>query len=270
MKMQKCSSNILIIGVDSQIGSSLQKTLKYNNFNVFGTTRRRERVNSTTLFFDLANPIIDFHLSQFDTVVICSAITEIYKCEQEAEECERVNVKNTIQLIDNCTAQNCFIIFLSSNSVFDGCQPFYNIDAKPNPKSNYGRFKLAVELYIRKNINFSACVLRITKVITDKSHFIEQWNQECIEGKEIVVFTNRFLSPVPVNIAVNSILLLIEKQLSGLYHLGSDEEISYYDYAKQVFAKNERALSLLKPVSDPSIKGNCIIHNSLTTHLPSR
>jgi dTDP-4-dehydrorhamnose reductase len=270
MKMKKCSRNILIIGVDSQIGSSLQKTLKYNNFNVFGTTRRRERVNSTTLFFDLANPIIDFYLSQFDTVVICAAITEIQKCEQEAEECERINVKNTIQLIDKCSAQNCFIIFLSSNSVFDGCQPFYNIDAKPNPKSNYGRFKLAVELYIRKNINFSACVLRITKVITDKSHFIEQWNQECIEGKEIVVFTNRFLSPVPVNIVVNSILLLIEKQLSGLYHLGSDEEISYYDYAKQVFAKNEKALSLLKPMSDPSTKGNSIIHDSLTTHLPNR
>ena len=86
MKMKKCSRNILIIGVDSQIGSSLQKTLKYNNFNVFGTTRRRERVNSTTLFFDLANPIIDFHLSQFDTVVICASITEIQKCEQEAEK----------------------------------------------------------------------------------------------------------------------------------------------------------------------------------------
>ena len=262
--------NILIIGVDSQIGSSLQKTLKYNNFNVFGTTRKKERVNSKTLFFDLANPKIDFNLSQFETVVICASITEIQKCEQEAEKCERINVNNTIRLIDSCAAQNCFIIFLSSNAVFDGCQPFYNKDAKPNPKSNYGRFKLAVELYIQKNINFSACVLRITKVITDKSHLIEQWNQECIEGKEIVVFTNRFLSPVPVNIVVNSILLLIEKQLSGLYHLGSDEEISYYDYAKQVFAKNEKALSLLKPMSDPGTKGNCIIHNSLTTHLPSR
>ena len=50
----------------------------------------------------------------------------------------------------------------------------------------------------------------------------------------------------------------------------SDEEISYYDYAKQVFANNERALSMLKPVSDPSLKGNCIIHNSLITHLPRK
>ena len=83
MKMQKFSRNILIIGVDSQIGSSLQKTLKYNNFNVFGTTRRKERVNSKTLFFDLANPIIDFDLSQFDSVVICAGITNHQKCEQE-------------------------------------------------------------------------------------------------------------------------------------------------------------------------------------------
>ena len=264
------AKNILIIGVESQIGSSLQQTLKYNNFNVFGTTRKKERVNSKTLFFDLANPIIDFNLSQFDSVVICAGITKKPKCDQEAEESERINVENTIRLIDSCATQNCFIVFLSTFSVFDGSQPFYDVDDEPNPDSNYGRFKLAIELYIRKNIIYSACVLRITKVITDKSHFIEQWNQECIEGKEIVVFTNRFLSPVPVNIAVNSILLLIEKQLSGLYHLGSDEEISYYDYAKQVFANNERALSMLKPVSDPSLKGNCIIHNSLITHLPRK
>ena len=270
MSSIKTARNILIIGVNSQIGSSLKKTLECNNFNVFGTSRKMEKVNANTLFFDLANPKIDFNLSQFDTVVICASISEIQKCEQEAEECERINVKNTILLIDSCKAQQCFIIFLSSNSVFDGSQAFYNKEAKPNPKSNNGRFKLAVELYIQKNINSSACVLRITKVITDKSHFIEHWNQEYIEGKEIVVFTNRFLSPVPVNVVSDSILLLVKKQSTGLYHLGSDEEISYYDYAKQIFAKNKKALSLLKPTSDPSIKGNLIIHNSLTTNLPSR
>jgi dTDP-4-dehydrorhamnose reductase len=262
--------NILIIGVDSQIGSFLARTLEYNNFNVFGSTRKKERVGSKTFFFDLANPKIDFPLSQFDSVVICAGITDMKKCEHEAEECERINVKNTIRLIDSCAAKNCFIVFLSSNSVFDSYQPFYNVDAKPNPTSNYGRFKLAVELYIGMNLNFSASILRMTKVITDKPHFIERWKQEFIEGKEIVTFTNRFLSPVTVNTVADSILLLVEKQLPGLYHIGNNEEISYYDYAKKIFAGNERALSLLKPVRDPSIKGNCIVHNSLTTHLPRK
>jgi len=270
MNSIKTARNILIIGVDGQIGSSLQKTLKYNNFNVFGTTRRKERINSTTLFFDLANPIIDFDLSEFDSVVICAGVTNHHKCEQEAEESERINVQNTIRLIDSCATQNCFIIFLSSISVFDGSHPFYNIDMEANPNSNYGRFKLAIELYISKNTHYSACILRLTRVITDKTSFINRWKQELIEGKEIVVFTNRYLSPVPLDTVVNSILLLIEKKLSGLYHIGGNQEISYYDYARQFFANNEKALSILKPVSDPGIKGNCIQHDSLTTHLPVR
>ena len=204
----------------------------------------------------------ELNLYKFDFVIICAGVG-MKKCAQEPEESERINVINTIRLIDNCALNNCFIIFLSSIKVFNGKVPYYDIDSKTTLDSNYGRYKLSVENHIRKNFNSSACVLRLTKVITNKPDFIEMWNKECSEGKEITVYKNHFLSPLPANLVIKTILLLVKKKMPRLYHLGVDEEISYHNYAKKVFFKNEKALSLLKPVTDSSP-----IYNSLITDLP--
>jgi dTDP-4-dehydrorhamnose reductase len=263
------SRSVLIIGIDGQIGSCLQRTLVKNNFDVFGTTRKNENVNSKTFFFDLADPKINLPLSQFDSVVICAGISEIQKCEQEAQECKKINVTNTIKLINSCAAHNCFIIFLSSNTVFDGSKPFYNVDAETNPKTNYGKFKLEVELYLKINYS-SSSILRVTKVVTDKARFIEHWNKECVEGRKILAFTNRLLSPAPISTVVESIILLVDREISGLFHVGADEEISYYDYAKKFFVGNKKALSLLTPVLDPSLSDKPLMYNSLLTHLPKK
>jgi dTDP-4-dehydrorhamnose reductase len=254
--------NVLIVGLESQIGHILYSDLKSKKFNVFGTSRNKEKVNSRTLFFDLENNKINLKLSPFDVVVICAG-HEIKKCAENPIESERINVKNTIQLIDECAKNNCFTIFLSSVKVFDGSKQFYDINSKPSPNSNYGRYKLAVEEHIKENVNFSACVLRLTKVMTKKPDFIKWWNKEYSENTKIKVYKNHFLSPIPINFVVESTLLLIQKQKHGLYQLGVDEEISYHNYAKQVFSENEKALGLLEPHTDSSP-----IYNSLETYLP--
>ena len=253
--------NILIIGINSQIGSLLFQTLKDKNINVFGTTRNKEQLSSNILFFDLSNPKFSIDFSKFDSVVICAGLG-IKKCASNPKESEQINVKNTIQLIDHCSKYKCFIVFLSSIKVFIGSEQFYDVDAKQTPDSNYARYKVAVEEYLKK-INISACVLRITKVITDKTDFIGWWDKELNECKEIIVYTNHFLSPVPTKDVVDAIVLLVNKKSPGLFHIGSNETISYYEYAKKIFANNDKALSLLKPLTDTSP-----IYNSLKTRLP--
>jgi dTDP-4-dehydrorhamnose reductase len=122
---------ILIIGQDSQIGSFLKKKLK--NFNLYGTTRHKDRVSTKTLFFDLEEPTFQIDFSRFDAAIICASVTNLQKCNQKIEECERINVQNTIKLIDILSSHNCFSVFLSSNAVFDGKKPFYDIHSKVNP-----------------------------------------------------------------------------------------------------------------------------------------
>lgn len=254
------AENILIIGQDSQIGSYLKENLK--NYNIYGTTRRKENVNANTLFFDLAKTSIDLDVKNFETVIICATSTNIKKFNHAIEKCKQINVNNTIKLIDFLSTQNCFIIFLSTSQVFNGKKAFPSIDSKPEPVSNYGKFKLAVELHIKENIN-NASVLRMTKVVSEKSPFIKLWNKQYNEGRQIIAFTNNMISPVSEKDVLNSISILIERKLAGIYHLGSSEELSYFDFAKKLFVNDKKKLSKLKPIKDSRFEGDFINHNSL-------
>ena len=55
------------------------------------------------LFPSEGNITIDGELidKNFDCVIICAAITNISECEKKPAEIEKINVSNTIKLIDN-------------------------------------------------------------------------------------------------------------------------------------------------------------------------
>ena len=101
--------------------------------------------NSITFFLYES---IDKH---FDCVIICAAITNIAECEENPNLCKKINLINTIRLIDNVIANDSFVIFLSSSAVFDGTQSFYKHTDETNPISEYGKCKNFVEEHIKKN-----------------------------------------------------------------------------------------------------------------------
>jgi dTDP-4-dehydrorhamnose reductase len=127
----------------------------------------------------LANPEYNLDFSNYECVIICAAITNIAYCETDPENCERINSINTIKLIERCVDSNCFVIFLSSNAVFDGSKQFYNHTDPPNPNTFYGKSKLLVENYIQSLNTNQACILRLTKVITEYSQFIQKLDKCC-------------------------------------------------------------------------------------------
>jgi|SaaInlV_165m_DNA_3_1040750.scaffolds.fasta_scaffold36117_1 dTDP-4-dehydrorhamnose reductase len=234
---------------------------------VFSTSRKREYLNDKTLYFDLKNTKIDIELSYFTHIVICAAITNLQECHDDQKVCKLVNVTNTIRLIDHALENHCFVIFLSSNLVFNGKKPFYQYNDKPNPNTFYGKLKLDVENHIRDIKSDCVAVLRMTKVMTNPVAFIEKWKEESRAGIDIIVFTNRMLAPIHINIAVKVIYLLINKKKSGIFHLSGNVEISYYEYANKLFENDNGSLRLLKPCLDPA-HFDCISYNSLENHLP--
>jgi dTDP-4-dehydrorhamnose reductase len=265
-KVQNNYKNVLVIGVNSQIGSELFKKLKKESYNVSGTTRKSEKTEEDFFHFDLSNPDFDTDLTKYDCVIICAGITNIAQCEFEPDTCEKINSINTIALIDKCVDSKCFVIFLSSNAVFDGKKPFYKHTDTTGPVSRYGEFKLTVEKYIQDLPSNSACVLRLTKVITDNTPFIQKWKTESESGKLIKAFSNRFISPVDINEVIDSIILLINHRQGGTFHLGGQEEISFYEYARKIFSLKPNILSRISAVAaDKSVIDN---HSSLKTFLP--
>lgn len=259
--------NVLIVGVDSQIGLALIRHLNKETYKVYGTSRQIEKCKDNVFYFDLSEPKFNIDLSQFEFVVICAAITNMAKCEEEPEFCEQVNSKNTKALIDKCVDSECFVVFLSSNAVFDGSKAFYKHTDIPDPITKYGNFKLSVEQYIQSLDSGKSCVLRLTKVITDSVPFVQNWKNNAKEGLEVKAFDNRLISPIDIEAVVDSIQLLLERKSGGIFQLGGNEEISFFDYAKRLFSMEPKILN--KIVATKAVPENIgTAHNSLTTHLP--
>ena len=261
--------SILVIGLESQIGSALfeKLSLRYEK-SVYGTTRRidHSQQSDRLIYLDLGNPDTFIEKGcRFDHVVFCAGITSIADCESNTKLCRQINVVGTSKLIQHFSDYGCHVVFLSSNSVFDGSKSFARIGDSTSPNSSYGKFKVEVENRFLNNKNVA--ILRLTKVITASTPFIRKWLEELDRGDQIAVFDDCFVSPISIDDVLGSIELLIDRRSSGIYHLGGATEVSYSDYASIFFVDNPKALVLLKKVRGLNSAGP--VYNSLTTYLPT-
>lgn len=258
----------LIIGGDGQIGAALATALPLRGFDVQKTTRRRGDLGPGAHYLDLAAPPFNLPFAAFDSVIICAAITNMAQCDADPALCELVNTHNTITLIEACAAAGCFVVYLSTNAVFDGQNPFCKAQDSPNPQTVYGKSKRAVESYIQKTQQDRAAILRLTKVVTDDASFIAGWRKSVERNADIVAFTNRHISALSLHEVSEAVARVLRARRAGMFQLGGREEITYFDYAKTYFAHNPAALKLIKPAVDPAVGKGAPIYASLATFLP--
>lgn len=259
-------NRILIVGANSQIGKALRKHLADQGIGAFGTTRRATDVNALTLYLDLENPDFSVFDGAFQYVVICAATTSIAQCEAMPEKYRAINVTHTLDLIKQLAASGSFIVYLSSNAVFNGEKPFYKTTDPTCPGNLYGLFKCEIEAYLAAEIPDHSCVLRLTKVISADTPFIERWKDDARNGKQIRTFSDKLISPVGIEEVVETIQRLIMLKARGIHHLGGNTEMSFTDYARWLFQNDPTATALIKAESDPTSTKVC--HNSLMTQLP--
>ena len=257
---------VLIIGGGGQIGSELYSYLKKKNINTFKTTRNTKLTNEKTFYFDLEKPSYEFLQNQFTAVVICASATNIFLIEQKPRKFRNINVINTINLIKELSKNKIFIIFLSSNSVFDGKKQFYKYSDKTCPISFYGKYKCEVEEYLNYNLKKKSCILRLTKVISKNTPIIEYWNKQLNNGKVIWAYKDRFIAPVKIFKVIQTIEILIKKKQNGIFQLGGNKEMSNFEFAKYYYRKFTNFSNLIK--CKTVNKKEVITYNSLKTHLP--
>jgi len=262
------SKFILIVGGDSLIGSELMNQNKFPNWHVIGTTRRKEITSKNRIYLDLET----FNSLEtdiiYDVAIICAGITSKTTCEQDPKRCKLINVDNTLKLIDTLYKIGTHIIFLSTNAVFDGYKQYSTVYDLPSPKSFYGKYKLLVEKHILTYMPAKSAVLRLTKVISNDTLFLKNWDNNISHGKLIEAYTDVYLSPINLVTVIETLLYFINKKPYGLYHLGGAKELSYYQYALILYPQLLNELSMIKGVTVKNSDLNLQVYNSLQTFLP--
>ena len=86
-----------------------------------------------------------------DVVINTAAMTNVDACEDDQENCWKINVNAVEYLLQNSKKHGTHLIHLSTDFVYDGEEGPYEEKDKPNPLSYYAKSKLASEKLINES-----------------------------------------------------------------------------------------------------------------------
>jgi dTDP-4-dehydrorhamnose reductase len=217
----------LVVGADSMVGGALLTRLRQTGVRVLGTTRRREQVREGCVHLDLANDIRRWRPPDSVSVaILCAGETRIQACKDNPAGSARVNVEGISQLASNLRNDRTFVIYLSTNQVFDGDIPFRSEQDPTCPVTEYGRQKAEAERRLRGAGSASA-IVRFTKILGPQTALFSTWAAALRRGQTIQPFCDLTLAPVPLSCVTNVLLLITARRLTGIFHVSGNEDISY-------------------------------------------
>jgi dTDP-4-dehydrorhamnose reductase len=225
------------------VGSALLARVRQAGLCALGTTRRPDRVNEECLRLDLADDLQQWRPPQ--PVEVAEA--RIQACKDNPAATARVNVEGLSQLAKSLQSQGAFVIFLSTNQVFDGSVPFRSPLDPCCPVTEYGRQKAEAERRFLQSGGAGA-IVRFTKILGPRTPLFATWAVSLRRGQRIQPFSDMTLAPVPLSCAVNVLLLIAARRLPGIFHVSGDRDVSYEAAARAGAAAMGADPRLVMPV----------------------
>ena len=239
----------LLVGGDSEIGAAVSQFAKEGNRAVLATTRRKDYESATRPFLDLTQPLENWRPPKgVSSACVFAAIARLSDCHSDPKGSARINVDQTIALVERLLDHGVHVVFLSTNQVFDGETPHVAAEKQMHPVSEYGRQKARTEKVLQAHIAAGApvAVLRLAKVVSPNMALIQDWITALKADQPINAFADMVLAPTPIGTVAAAISAIMEAKASGLFQLTGNEDISYLDLARYVARRIDARLELVK------------------------
>lgn len=216
----------------------------------------------TYRFLDVTNQPetrLNVHNSNPQVIINAAAYTDVDGCEIHKREAWMINVGAIENLARICHDKKIKLIQLSTDYVFDGENGPYSEEDNPQPVSFYGETKLESEkLITQSGIDF--LIVR-TNVLYGTGNHVKQnfllWLLEKLfSGEKIKIVTDQFNNPTLADNLSLCMLEMVEKKLSGIYHIGGSEYLSRYDFAVKAADKFNFDPSLISPTQTEFLEQN--------------
>ncbi len=200
------------------------------------------------------------------TVVIhLAAITSPVQCQKNPELCKRINQPSN--LIESLKKYNLYndvrFIFASTDHVYDGLRPTYNIGDVTQPINNYGKSKIDYEAYLlENNTNNQIVILRLANMLgpmykykMKSGKFLQFLVEKCLNNEYILV-KNEVRSFLYIH---DSVRIIVEaaraKVTTGpVYNVGGPDSLSRLDLCRLVAGAMGKKLVVVDEVAYNEIK----------------
>jgi len=181
-----------------------------------------------------------------EVVIHSAALTDVDLCEREKKLAYRTNVEGTRALAQAAEKTGSFLIYISTDYIFDGSRGMYKEDDWTDPVNYYGVTKLLGEQFCRGCIA-RTCVTYGSKPASGKVNFALWLINSLKSGQNFRVVTDQFMTPTLNTNLARMVLEIADKRLCGVYHLAGATRISRYDFALKLAREFDLDHSLILP-----------------------
>jgi dTDP-4-dehydrorhamnose reductase len=201
---------------------------------------KMDEINST---LDLTNP---------NWMVNCAALANLEKCEADPLQARNLNTDLPGELATVCAKRNIHFVHISTDSVFDGTREgAYTEEDEPSPPGMYSQTKLDGEHAVGQ-VNPQAIIARVNFYgwsLGGRRSLSEFFVNNLSEGKNVNGFIDVIFCPIWVNHLSRLLIEMLEKNLSGIYHVVGAEAMSKYQFGVEVARTFGLRESLISPQS---------------------
>ena len=191
-----------------------------------------------------------------DAILHLAALSSPNSCELQPDLSYRINVVGSLSLAEICEKKSIPMIFVSTDLVFDGKKaPYTEID-DTNAICVYGQHKSQVEKEIlTKYPNVAIARLPLMFGLPKwGSNFLVDWLQALQNGKQIRCFVDEYRTANSGRSIAEGLFLLLQQQEKGIFHFGSNERLSRYEFALKVAEVFNMDKNLILPIKQADIE----------------
>lgn len=233
------AKRVLITGASGLLGRAIYREfLKDNSWETLGLAFSRVKENLKKVDITDENQVKEV-ISTFKPSVIIHSAAERRPdvVENNPTGTQQLNIQATEHICQAAKSIGAWVLYISTDYVFDGTSPPYNEDAKPNPLNKYGQSKLEGEK-ITLGASSENSVLRVPILYGDIEYLSESavtiLFENILAGKESIASDYEIKYPTHCGDIAYTIRQLADKRLQipekvcGVFHWTSNEKMTKY------------------------------------------
>lgn len=242
----------LVTGSAGLVGRQVVKDLLQSYTQVYSCYHTSKPEDGIATYLDLTDKdsiVKAVESTKPDVIIHLAAMTNVDLCETQKDLATRINSKSTAVISEQAKKLGAFLVYVSTDYVFDGEKGMKKESDSTGPIDHYGKSKLEGENAV-KEIATKWCIARTSTpygIHPKKKSFPIFIAENLKAGIPLDIITDQYTSPTYVPNLSRMLIEIASRNIQGILHVSGATRISRYDMAEMVAEKLNLDKKLLRP-----------------------
>jgi dTDP-4-dehydrorhamnose reductase len=168
-------------------------------------------------------------------IVHAACVSRAAECEQRPDHAQAVNVTAVQELLESAALTESFVVYVSTEQVFNGNDDRYFENSPVSPRTVYGTTKAAAEELVLAS---GGAVVRLPlllggRVSPSRLGADSAVVAAAVAGQRLKLFTDEIRCPVHVDFVAPMLWKIARARLGGVFHLAGASAVSRHELGVQ-------------------------------------